>query len=194
MVITDTNNCSETIEVDANYIYPPALPSWSDSVITLGDPLSFGYVNEPFHIYYWYDEDGNQCQDCETFIFPNDDNVFNLIVTDELGCHVDTFKFQVDVLAELLFYMPNAFSPNGDGVNDLLFPQITRAQESDYEFSVWNRGGQLVYQTTDINGKWSGSGLNSSYYADTEVFIWQVKVRDLKAKLNQFVGSVTLIR
>ena len=90
--------------------------------------------------------------------------------------------------------MPNAFTPDGDGLNDLFFPEIDRALPHDFEFMIFNRQGNIVWETDDIEGKWDGVLSGDDRFAQTQMFIWKVMVRDLRAKLREFSGSVMLLR
>ncbi len=195
VLITDINNCSEEVIVQADYIYQPPLTSWSDTTINFGTALDFQYEYEDYHFYDWFNSSGSNCGVCGDATFsPNNSDVFGLAVTDELNCYVDTFYFVVTVLSDMLFYMPNAFTPNGDGLNDLFHPVITRALPEDFNFLIWNRSGQLIWETNDINEKWPGNLNDGNYYSENELYVWKVFVKDLFAHRHEFTGHVVLLR
>ncbi len=195
LVVTDTNDCSKELIVKADYIFEPPYPSWTDTTITYGDQLLIPYAYEQYHTYEWTSGTAG-CDYCGTpYLVPDQDMTFQLTVTDDLSCYEEIFYFNVIVISDMIFYMPNAFTPNADGVNDLFFPVITRAIERDFEFSIWNRYGERVWHTTDMNEKWNGSYQGNDYYLDnTEIFIWRVVVNDLKSIAHEFNGHVTLVR
>ena len=84
----------------------------------------------------------------------NKAGTYTLTVSDSLGCtQIDTVTVFVDILCGEVF-VPNAFSPNGDGQNDLLF--VRGACITSMEFFVFNRLGERVFQTTDITIGWDG--------------------------------------
>jgi gliding motility-associated-like protein len=89
------------------------------------------------------------------------------------------------------FFIPNAFSPNRDSKNDIFKPIIT-GTISDYEFSIYNRWGQLVFKSIDKNNGWDGTlkGLNQS----GNVFVWICKFRFSAGELQIKKGTVLLIR
>ncbi len=78
-----------------------------------------------------------------------------LIVTDSIGCK-DTAYSTIEVVNNCYIAVPKAFTPNGDGLNDFLYP--TNAYKAkDLKFRVYNRGGQLIFETTNWLQKWDGT-------------------------------------
>jgi gliding motility-associated-like protein len=195
VLITDTNDCSKSVELSAEYIRPANTPLWSDTVVNFGSTVHFDYPLQPYHSHNWFGPNLNGCSTCSFgFLTPNSDITFGLSVTDELSCFVDTFYFQFTVLDELLFWMPNSFTPNSDGVNDYFFPEITRAKSDGYQFMIFNRNGQLIWETNDINEKWNGAFEESSFYGSTQMYVWKVRVQNLRSEFQEFSGHVTLLR
>ncbi len=114
-----------------------------------------------------------------------------LIVKNSAGCY-DTAYQNVRVLKSCYIAVPNAFTPNGDGINDFLYP-VNAYKADDLEFSVYNRDGQRVFHTTDWTKKWDGT-INGNPQ-DTGVYVWILKYtnRDTGKKVFQ-KGSTILIR
>lgn len=98
-----------------------------------------------------------------------------LRVTNAAGCEAQ-FCENFEVTIEKYFYMPNAFTPDGDGINDLFFP-ITAGYE-DYTFlmSVYDRNGGLVFRTLDPNHKWNGSLQGGSHFVQSGLYMWRVEM------------------
>jgi gliding motility-associated-like protein len=88
------------------------------------------------------------------------------------------------------FYVPNIFSPNNDGSNDILFARGTNIKE--IEFSIYNRWGELVFETNDINIGWDGK--YNSKPCDASVFAYYAKVVFTDGSEQIKKGSITLIR
>ena len=88
-------------------------------------------------------------------------------------------------------YVPNAFTPNGDGVNDVFRP-IPIGMKSLKYFRVYNRGGQLIFATSIQNKGWDGTFKGKPQ--DSDVFVWIVEGLDYQGKDIFQKGSVTLIR
>jgi len=86
----------------------------------------------------------------------------------------------------------NAFSPNGDGINDLLKVNI-ECYPFNYQFSVFNRYGQLVFVTKDYNKGWDGKMNGTALSVGTYYYILTYRNEGLQ-KTEKYTGSVTLLR
>ena len=88
-------------------------------------------------------------------------------------------------------YVPTGFTPNSDGRNDILKPMYIGIKTVSY-FTIYDRWGQKVFSTTDLNKGWDGT-LNGRKL-ETESFAWILKATDLIGKIYFLKGAVTLIR
>lgn len=95
-----------------------------------------------------------------------------LNITSVNGC-VDSIYRQIMVNSIVNFYIPNVFSPNYDGVNDL-FEVYTVGPLREYKMTVFNRWGGIVYQSTDINAPWDGD-LPNGDKADVGVYTYSIE-------------------
>ncbi len=120
----------------------------------------------------------------------NKDTYFTLTVTNDIGCK-GTDAVLVKVYKGPAFYLPNAFSPNGDGLNDIFKPLQVGITSTAY-FKVFNRFGEIVFSTTQKNKGWDGT-LNGKK-ADQGNYVWLIKGIDNTGKVLQIKGSVMLIR
>lgn len=115
-----------------------------------------------------------------------------LMVTNQFGCFDDTI-IDVIVEPEFTFFIPNAFTPNGDGKNDGFYGKgfgITK-----YEIWIFDRWGNLIFNTTDINQAWDGSVQGKGGdLAQVDVYVWKVALTDVFDKKHKFIGHVSLIR
>ena len=114
-----------------------------------------------------------------------------LIIKNLAGCY-DTAFNNVRVLKSCYIAVPNAFTPNGDNLNDFLYP-VNAYKADNLEFSVYNRVGQRVFHTTDWTKKWDGT-INGDPQ-DAGVYVWTLKYtnHDTGKKVFQ-KGSTVLIR
>jgi len=93
-------------------------------------------------------------------------------------------------------YIPNSFTPNEDGLNDRFRP-ICDCEMLDYNLSIFNRWGQLVFQSTDPGASWSGNHNSNDYYSPLEVYAYQLKCLTSKNGKTNTVdkkGSITVLR
>jgi len=121
----------------------------------------------------------------------SDGLLYHVLVYNEAGC-VDSASLFIKIFeTPPVVFVPTAFTPNGDGRNDLLRPIAAGIVTIEY-FRVFNRWGQLVFSTT-TNGKgWDGRIAGKEQGTDT--FVWEVKATDYKGTPYIQKGTVTLIR
>lgn len=92
-------------------------------------------------------------------------------------------------------YIPNAFTPNEDGINDLFAIEGVGIDPGNFMLRIFNRWGQLVFESTDPEMKWNGSDRTGKYYAQDEVYVYHLKVGSTATlETYEFRGSITVIR
>ena len=111
-------------------------------------------------------------------------------VENEYGCKASS-KIQIRI-SDHLIYIPNAFTPNGDGTNDLFYPVATGAV--NIEMQVYDRWGQSVYMNMNDTRGWNGSSRDRDYYAPSGVYPYIIVVTDNLGWNFEYKGSVRLIR
>jgi gliding motility-associated-like protein len=122
---------------------------------------------------------------------PNAGIRYKLAVYNEAGC-VDSAYLRVKVFKTMpSVFVPNAFTPNGDGVNDILRPVSAGLKKIDY-FHVYNRWGQLVFSGSETSQGWDGSVGGKPQAPGS--FVWMVKATDYTGAAYVQKGTVTLIR
>ncbi|MEO8412766.1 MAG: gliding motility-associated C-terminal domain-containing protein [Ginsengibacter sp.] len=114
-----------------------------------------------------------------------------LVVENTAGCF-DTAYSNIKVLKSCYIAVPNAFTPNGDGLNDYLYP-LNAYKADNLEFSVYNRVGELVFHTNDWTQKWNGTLKGDPQ--DSGVYVWMLKYTNHDTGKKFFLkGSTLLIR
>lgn len=114
------------------------------------------------------------------------------IVSNVFGC-TDTSYRTIEVSQELLVYIPNAFTPDGNGNNDLFHPVLHGADILDYEFFIYDRWGKVVFFTNDTTSGWDGSV--NGVFAQDGVYNWTLKLRSVDSPIMDVQqGTVTLLR
>ena len=98
--------------------------------------------------------------------------------------------YTVVVLNEAVVMTPSAFTPNGDGLNDYFGP-IGKVPEG-YRLQIFNRNGEMVFKSTNINQKWDGA--YKGVKQPSSVFVYLIEYKDLQNKPQQQKGTLTLIR
>ena len=115
--------------------------------------------------------------------------IYQLTVTGESGC---TVSGKISVVVYYPLRMPNVFTPNADGKNDVFrIPPST--PQKIISFSIFNRWGQMVFRTTNSSAGWDGSFKNQIQPVGT--YVWMIDYEDLLTKKTAVAsGSVVLIR
>ncbi len=138
-------------------------------------------------------DDGKSSTDVNPIHYYSSVNVYYIVqtVTNSFGC-IDTYTVPVTIIPEFAFWIPNAFTPNNkDGLNDVFKPKVLGVE--DYTFSVFNRWGELIYQTHDIDAGWDGTYKGA--YSPQDVYVWKCDFTNNVSKENEYhVGHVTLVR
>lgn len=112
------------------------------------------------------------------------------IVTDH-GCEDNTSR-QVIIEPDYTFYVPNSFSPNNDGRNDYFRGYGEGVDWNTYEMSIYDRWGEEIFHTNDIENPWNGWYENEQ--VPNDVYVWAIRIYDLKGELHVFRGRVTVMR
>lgn len=130
-----------------------------------------------------------------TFTFPADkqaDYIVFLHALNEYGCIDSTFKI-INVIGELTLYVPNAFTPNGDGINDEFIPIVSGERENSYRFSIYNRWGEEIFRSENLNEGWNGNHAGS--VSPSGIYTWRVFAKsEFGVESVVISGLVTLLR
>ena len=120
-----------------------------------------------------------------------------LTVSFSDGCHTYTDTLSISVESCLCpVWIPNVFTPDGDGLNDIFKPVID-CEVFNYRMRIFNRWGREVFTTTDPNEPWRGESPNASYFSNESVYSYILTYEQRVDGLgipNTLVGSVTLLR
>ncbi|MBI3510101.1 MAG: gliding motility-associated C-terminal domain-containing protein [Bacteroidetes bacterium] len=116
-----------------------------------------------------------------------------LSVSTPNGC-VDTTMHVVCIDPDVTIYVPNAFTPNADGINDIFFAQGIGLDPEKFQMWVFDRWGNLIFTSTDINKGWNGCVQGHSDICQEDVYVWKIKAVDVLGKKHSLIGHVSLIR
>lgn len=199
--VADALGCTVWYDREIIEPAPTALNIEQDSIaLTLGESvtlLTFYNSNNP--TFSWSIIDDLSCQNCpEPTILPTDDRVYILTMVDQNGC-IDQDTVVIDLTINRDVYIPNAFTPNGDGRNDifLIRTEFPLAMESILSFEVYDRWGGMLFQTLGASPNNRQQGWNGSVdgnKAAPGVYVYQAKVRFVDGVEETLAGEVLLIR
>ncbi|HWB63113.1 MAG TPA: gliding motility-associated C-terminal domain-containing protein, partial [Chitinophagales bacterium] len=196
VTVTDVNNCS--VSDSATLVEPDSVEvtvSPSPVEVKLGESLQLtATTNQTGTLtYLWDPQFGLSCYDCADPTFNGVySQPYTLTVTNQDGCN-GTAQFVVTVVPDYTIFLPNAFTPNGDGNNDYwqLFGKITAIKQ--FEVMVFDRIGEKVFDSNDVNFKWDGTYKGKP--APEGIYSYIVKIVWLNNHSdNAIKGSITLLR
>ncbi len=198
LTMTDTNGCTNTLtEVAYIEVYPNPVAEFvfGPQPTTITNPV-IQFTDQSIDAYSWswnFGELGSSSSQNPTFTFDEVGTyMVELAVESTHGC-VDTVEYPVLIEDEFLIYVPNAFTPDGDGQNDVFLPVIRGEDPLQYEFYVFNRWGQLIFESYHPQIGWDGSF--KAVPSQTDVYVWKVIVKDqIGGETHEYIGHVNLLR
>ncbi len=130
-----------------------------------------------------------------TFFFPEGvmgTYTVELIVETAEGC-VDTVEHDLIVNSDILFYAPNSFTPDGDEFNQTWTFAIQGVDEYNFELLIFNRWGEIIWETHDINSAWDGTYLGK--IVPTGTYTWVARVKDIYSdEKREFNGYINVLK
>jgi len=120
-------------------------------------------------------------------------NTVTLIVTNQYGC-IDTAEQIIEIIDDFVYFAPNGFTPDGDGINDTFLPQGIGYDISSFNMMIFDRWGNMIYQTDDYDKGWDGRANGGSEIAQIDVYVWKVSLKDNKGIPHKYIGHVTIVK
>ncbi|HEX4886438.1 MAG TPA: T9SS type B sorting domain-containing protein, partial [Luteibaculaceae bacterium] len=197
---TSSNGCTNQLErtismvlhpyPEANFSYEPEAPT------VLAHQVNFTDLSQDAFTFRWT-IDGKQISTdpSTTFSFPDDrGGLYDvcLYIESVHGCP-DSICRTVRILDEATVFIPSAFTPNGDGLNEVFMPSVLGVDERDYQLIIFDRWGEVVFETKNPKQGWNGEYKNKP--AKSDVYTWKVeyKQNDTVERKIKF-GTVQLLR
>jgi gliding motility-associated-like protein len=151
-----------------------------------------GKASEFSSVEWFYTDDKNFSQQAQSF-----SHIFSkagiypvvLVVGNHWGCR-DTALSVVRVKEHDAFYMPNVFTPNADGRNDLLLPVLNAAKK--YHLDIFSRWDEIVFSSNDPATGWDGTYRGEE--CPQNVYIWKISLSNSEGQAKTYTGTVMLIR
>ncbi|MEY2828984.1 MAG: hypothetical protein RIQ33_842, partial [Bacteroidota bacterium] len=190
VTITDSHQCTITQPIYMIGLYPTVQVSPRDTLAGLGQSVTLtatGAVN-----YHWLNSSYLSCDTCKTTIWNSIYNGDTYCVEglDIYGCS-DTACLNIRVYDDCGFIgLPKAFTPNGDGTNDIYIPLGPCIEKIN--FFIFDRWGNLLFESHDKTFGWDGKFKGEDM--PMEVYVWKLKAYTSTGRSFDLKGNVTLIR
>jgi gliding motility-associated-like protein len=182
--------CDSTINLNL-LVYPKPnvkINSGNDTTITAGESIRL--VASGAYTYFWYDASTSAILS----LTPTIDATYFVIGTDSNLCeNTDTINVYIKELKDTSnMVLPSAFSPNGDGINDI-FKILKTYNFTLEEFTIFNRWGEMIFSTNDIEVGWDGKFRERMQAIGT--YVYYITGKSIQSKTTRtYTGTVTLIR
>lgn len=131
-------------------------------------------VQNPYHIY----------PDTGTFTITQ-------IAINSFGC-TDTVSHDIYIQGETTVFIPNAFTPNNNGLNDVFAPKLVGVLE--FKMFIFDRWGNEIFKTEDMNEGWNGRVRNSGEIVQQDVYVYKIFTKDLFRNDHAYIGTVTIVK
>ena len=189
---TDSNQCESKDSVLVRVQQIPTITLPNDTSIIIGEKFTATASTQFGAKYRWEPISGVACETClKTDFDPVKSTNYTLYVTDSLGCFETSKVYYVNVDEKYTVDVAEGFTPNGDGSNDIIYPDGWGLKEI-LEFKVFNRWGEIVFESTPDQLGWDG------YYKgelqNQETYLWFVKAVSVSGEEISKEGFFTLFR
>ncbi len=201
---TDIFGCSST-SIFNNWVsvfeVPQSVFSFSPTTTSILEPVidfSNHSTGEYIVSYTWDFGDSSHTSSNEkspSFNYHDTGNyIIQLIVENSYGCF-DTSKQILIIEEDFAIYIPNAFSPNNDGLNETFIPKGNGINAKDYHLWVYDRWGNQLFYSNELSKGWDGKiqGLEGDVVTQ-DVYVWKILCRNFKGIKKQYSGTVTVIK
>ena len=201
IMVTDAVGCSQNItmtDLVCAYPNPSASFSWSPLEPLLGETVSFENTSIGGLTYDWDINGQGASGESVTFdVLTVIDGEFQacLQVEGQGGC-MDSQCYTIVLSSESYIFVPNSFTPDADGTNDVFAPVIAGlTSDYSYTFRIYDRWGEVVFETNDPNDVWTGNVHGRNHYAQPDAYVYEITLQLRAGEVPiRKVGSVVLIR
>ncbi len=176
---------------------PPPLAdfSWFPQQVFSSNPKVI-FENRSENAWEWewvLGEHANLFEHSPTYHFPDTGlQSITLVVKDQYGC-TDSIAKMLDVVPHFSYYLPNAFTPNQDGKNDVFRAKGIWRGVKSFQMTIWNRWGEKVFEAFDPQASWDGRDTKTDKPLPTGVYYCRVNLTGPRGKKHEITQSVLLI-
>ncbi len=204
VVVTDAKGCNQVYSVSVPGALPPIADfDFSPTTVTLLNPIVYFTDLSTGNPFYWSWNFGNpQSGANDSSALQNPTHTFTdtgtycitLTVFDSTRVCQDTVVKCLEVIADFTFYVPNAFTPNHDDINEIFLAYGTYIKE--FHIMIFDRWGNLIFESNDLLKGWNGKVQNgkSNMLVEEDVYVWKVDLIDVNDVKRKYIGHVSVVR
>ena len=187
----DSNSCSasDSVLISVQQVQDIYL---NDTTIIIGELVPVNIQNPGLKTFRWSPNLHISCDTCGLVqLQPLETTTYTVSVTDTSQCFTTDYDITIDVLKKFSLHLPDIFTPNGDGYNDIIYVRGWGISEL-ISFKIFNRYGTLVFNTNNINNGWDGTYKGAPQV--TETYTYQIVAKMHNNLVNTKTGYFKLIR
>jgi gliding motility-associated-like protein len=169
--VVDINGCTGSTVQNVYVQLPPTKLQW-DTVVIIGQPVPINGNAGNNLSYTWTPATDLSCIYCANPVSSSTNNItYSVTIADNMGCSSIVNTYTIEILPKATIDVPTAFTPNGDGTNDIIYVDGWGIKKLNY-FRIYNRWGQLLFESTDIKVGWNG--IFNGAPQNMETYVYQV--------------------
>ena len=197
--VTDSNGCKNQLTInDMIEVYPKPEAHFTvenEVVSFINSNIHFDNISIDNIYNYWAFDDGDSSIEVNPIHNYENIGVFypSLIVENNYGC-LDTAVKKIEIKNEFTLYVPTAFSPDNDAINDGFRAEGHGIDLDNYWIGVYDRWGELIWESNDLYEYWNGTAKNGNKPVQIGVYKWLVVCKDFNGVEHTKSGNVTVIR
>ncbi len=193
VTVTDLNSCSRSDNIQVSVIEPNVINVTNSMEIVVGEnvQLNVNYTQGGTSIL-WSPSEGLSCTTCSNpFAMPMHTTEYTVLLVDSLGCFERYGTVLIEVKEEYTMDVPSAFTPNGDGSNDIVYVRGWGLKKL-IEFNIYNRWGEMVFSSDDFNAGWDGTFKGK--LQNIETYVYTAKAETYNGLILEKHGYIQLLR
>ncbi len=190
VTVTNSYGCKDSAFIPISVYKSPEAKAGPDKIILAGDTATLiGSVSGTNINYYWSPSlFMNDSHSLTPFVYPPEETDYTLNAVSTVGCGTATDDIKISVYKDI--FIPNAFTPNDDGINDVF--RITPYENYKLnKFSIYNRWGKLMFETDDAHNGWNGTFNRTP--APAGIYVYYIELQNRQKKIRK-KGTVLLLR
>jgi gliding motility-associated-like protein len=166
-----------------------------DSTTIVTPVITFTNKSSNYNDWHWDfgDQENSKDKDPVHEYLDTGSYTVTLFTENTNGC-LDTFSLKIIIAPDYRLWLPNAFTPNNNRVNEVFKPQGVFYNISRYEMLIFDRWGQIIYEGHNLDEGWNGRFNNSGPLVPDGVYIYKITLRDHLNNYHNYRGNVTVFR
>jgi gliding motility-associated-like protein len=200
LTVTSTDGCINTFTNDDYVCVIPAPNlsfSYSPEVLTESFSTAYFSNTSSNSLFYLWEFDTEGAQDTSSvfnpvYTFPDQAGFYEVCISGATADCPAIYCTTIEVKEDFLVFVPNAFTPNYDDINDRFFPVVKGFVPDTYVFRIFDRWGAILFESTTPGEGWRGDSKGLPIPNDT--YVWRLDMTDFYGEEHVFTGHVTIVR